>query len=300
MGMAASQARLLALTARIHDVEYQAQAIQHAKMNLSRISDAASQEYLEILDGHQMTISSLSSGATVQNITATFNNLMGENRLIGSSGQKYAIRNEEGLLVVPDNVYQAYIDFNSSTIPKTADGFASMMMLGGEDAEDDAVIEGMNDPNIVDKNSSSYKYYYEIFQQIKYEGGCVSIEEYDGTENGDAANNGTFLDRKIRTAGWTIEILQNNKKTGEIKLTGTSISSDSALSSTPVSDLDRLELAKAEAKYENTMKQVNSKDKKYDMELSKLETERNALTTQYDSVKKVIEDNVERTFGIFS
>ena len=43
-----------------------------------------------------------------------------------------------------------------------------------------------------------------------------------------------------------------------------------------------------------------AKDKKYDMELSKLETEREALKTEYDSVKKVISDNIERTFGIFS
>ena len=36
------------------------------------------------------------------------------------------------------------------------------------------------------------------------------------------------------------------------------------------------------------------------MTLSKLETERTALTTEYGSVKKVIEDNIDRTFGIFS
>ena len=36
------------------------------------------------------------------------------------------------------------------------------------------------------------------------------------------------------------------------------------------------------------------------MELSKLETEREALKTEYDSVKKVVSDNIERTFGIFS
>ena len=36
------------------------------------------------------------------------------------------------------------------------------------------------------------------------------------------------------------------------------------------------------------------------MTLSKLETQRTALTTEYDSVKKVIEDNIDRTFGIFS
>ena len=35
------------------------------------------------------------------------------------------------------------------------------------------------------------------------------------------------------------------------------------------------------------------------MDLSKLEAKRAALTTEYESDKKVIEDNIERTFGIF-
>ena len=49
-----------------------------------------------------------------------------------------------------------------------------------------------------------------------------------------------------------------------------------------------------------TLKKIDKKDKKFDLDLSKLETERTALTTEYESVKKVIEDNVDRTFGIFS
>ena len=108
MGMAASQARLLTITARIHDVEYQAQSIQNAKMQLARLSDAAMQEYLAILDGQQMTINTMGAGITVQTITATFDNLMGTNRLAGASGQQYAIRNENGALVVPGDIYKAY------------------------------------------------------------------------------------------------------------------------------------------------------------------------------------------------
>ena len=80
----------------------------------------------------------------------------------------------------------------------------------------------------------------------------------------------------------------------------TSPSSDTFLSYTPTTTIDKRALSKAEAEYEHTLKQIDKKDKMYDLELSKLETERTALTTEYDSVKKVIQDNVERTFGIFS
>lgn len=46
--------------------------------------------------------------------------------------------------------------------------------------------------------------------------------------------------------------------------------------------------------------QVEQMDNKFDMELKKLDTEHNALQTEYDSVKSVIDKNVEKTFNIFS
>ena len=54
--------------------------------------------------------------------------------------------------------------------------------------------------------------------------------------------------------------------------------------------------------YFDICKENNIKILKYDfdMDLSKLEAERTALKTEYDSVKKVVSDNIERTFGIFS
>ena len=48
------------------------------------------------------------------------------------------------------------------------------------------------------------------------------------------------------------------------------------------------------------MAQVEQMDNKFDMELKKLDTEHNALQTEYDSVKSVIDKNVEKTFNIFS
>ena len=57
---------------------------------------------------------------------------------------------------------------------------------------------------------------------------------------------------------------------------------------------------KINKEYEDFQEYLDKKDQKFDLDLSKLETERTALTTEYESVKKVIEENIERTFGIFS
>ena len=48
------------------------------------------------------------------------------------------------------------------------------------------------------------------------------------------------------------------------------------------------------------MRQINRKDKEYDLDLAKLDTQRQALTKEYEGIKTVINENIERTFGIFS
>ena len=98
----------------------------------------------------------------------------------------------------------------------------------------------------------------------------------------------------------TVDIVDKNNKTGEVSFSGTSPSSDTYLGYTTTSTIDKTALAKAEAEYEHKTKEIDQKDKKFDLDLSKLDTERTALKTEYESVKKVINDNIERTFGIFS
>ena len=59
-------------------------------------------------------------------------------------------------------------------------------------------------------------------------------------------------------------------------------------------------VARAEAEYEYKMSEIQSKDKKYDLDLDNITTEHNAVDTEMDSVKKIVEDNVGRTFKVFS
>ena len=136
-------------------------------------------------------------------------------------------------------------------------------------------------------------------KQIVLAGGCVSIADSNGTD-GDAANNSEWLKNMIQCGKISIEIVNQDKKTGQVSFNTTSPDSDTYVSYTTTTTIDKSALAKAEAEYEHKTKQIDQKDKKFDMDLSKLETERTALTTEYESVKKVISDNIERTFGIFS
>ena len=103
MGMAASQARLLCITARIHDVEYQAQSIQAAKVQLATQSDQVYEEYLAAMDACTLTVNALDmKTGTSSVIAANFNNLCSRNKVMASDGSNYAITNAEGRLVVED------------------------------------------------------------------------------------------------------------------------------------------------------------------------------------------------------
>jgi hypothetical protein len=375
MGMAASQARLLCITARIHDVEYQAQTIQNAKMQLANLSDKAYQDYNAALDATTLTISTINTeNGEKSSVPATFNNLCSRNKLTIANGKDYAIRNREGLLLVEDDIEEGYDAFKTK---KMDDPFQfAMYMCGIEELPNGLNKEGVNNAeksvyeslpgseskekltklynsllkltgsdNIYErekvaekdleeyddtlakfrkelyKNNSEkiletylqnekgdsnfalddldttyFDYYVSIYNQIEQCGGCASIEEYAG----DPANDSEWLQNMIQSGQFTIELVEQDRNTGDVDMSSTSPSSDTFLSLTPTTTIDKRALAKAEAEYEHTLKQIDKKDKMFDLELSKLETERSALTTEYDSVKKVIEDNIDRTFGIFS
>ena len=56
MGISASQARLLTITARLTSNEYESQQISNAKMRLATQSEAASSEYIAALNSTQLQL----------------------------------------------------------------------------------------------------------------------------------------------------------------------------------------------------------------------------------------------------
>ena len=54
------------------------------------------------------------------------------------------------------------------------------------------------------------------------------------------------------------------------------------------------------SKYEAEKAEINSKEKQIDIRMNKLEAEQDAISTELDSIKKIIDDNVSTTFKIFT
>ena len=77
---------------------------------------------------------------------------------------------------------------------------------------------------------------------------------------------------------------------------GTSLASETSLQE--VSDAEFVK--RAEADYEAAMRKINRKETKIDTELQQLEAERTSIKTEQDSLKRVVDDNVNLSFKLFS
>lgn len=361
MGMAASQARLLMLTARIHDVEYEAQSIQNAKIQLATQQDDVYQNYLKVLEEASLTFTSIDSSGQHSTMVANYNNLFSVSGANTANGKHYLLIDSRNRVVVSEDIYEAYQNFTASGLTQNANSFALYMMFGpnfNQDTDLRNVLNGIyssnvandsrleelrsaisvhsmdpdgienifapafsgnfeeesqvllnyfftnystqlfNDNSMQDYNPADFNYYVRMFNAIQQHGGCISINDFDGPVS-PAANNAEWLTAMIQSGQMTLEIVKTDNH-GDTLITGTSPDSDSDITFTTTTQVDKSALAKAEAKYEHEMKLIQRKDKRLDLDLSKLETERTALTKQYDSMKKVVEDNIDRTFGIFS
>lgn len=140
--------------------------------------------------------------------------------------------------------------------------------------------------NNIDSNSSSASskanayYYYKLYTTICNQGWVKD----------DNVNNKDYLQNQIMNGNIVINQLQNNSWSQL-----SSSSPDSPLRT--VNDEDAAK--KAEADYDAKKDLLTSKEAQLDVTMNNLDTERSALVTETESVKKIIDKNVESSFKIF-
>lgn len=99
MGMAASQARLLTITARLADNELKSQSINNAKMRLATQSSQASEKYINALNEANLMFSNYDASGTAQSQLLTFNALTA----FSSYNNQYGLVNAAGQLLVSES-----------------------------------------------------------------------------------------------------------------------------------------------------------------------------------------------------
>lgn len=156
--------------------------------------------------------------------------------------------------------------------------------------------------------NSDIKYYKNIFNKIQSSGYFTYTNKpSEIDENHLYTSEGTGTKGNVKKNplkdNYTFEAALRD---GTLRLEYYS-TTDNAFKSTTISEdnciqevKDERAIAKAESKYNQDMADLESKDNKLDLQLKKLDTEHTALQTEYDSVKSVIDKNVESSFKIFS
>ena len=329
MGMAASQCRLLTLTARLSDLEYQAQSISNSKIRLSQSSEAVATEYAEALDKKKLTVlSGYNSQAGAMNyIDATARNLTTYNAVSTLDKQRF-LKDSSGRVIISQDLYAKYnaakaqtqnlhnqwgndeghfieVLCNSHNPPITADspeyakykayyhsewtGEEWMLRNLGYTSNPNYENGGAGGLTYCEQGKGASAYYTNVFNEIKENGYNV--------QSNDNMNSEEWLYSQLQGGNITLSEWDQTAKNGAGDFVNVSWSSGDTTLKAEVDDAD---IARAEAKYQVKMAQIESKDKRYDLDLKNIDTEHTAIQTEMDSVKKVIDKNIERSFKTFN
>lgn len=254
MGLSSSQARLLNLTARMHQIEYKAAKLEAQKLQMANESTRVYEDYLEALDKTKVQYKVLTTDGSV-----TYRDIQQYSDFTGAG---YALH-YKGITFDGQTKYKEGSDGNfyktGATLPN------GVTLQGAEKTAnwDTLLVElGIN------KVSGDFE---KVITNIINSGEVTIVAKGNETEFRQGTD-ADFADYE------------------------TSISTNTGLQEVS----DEVELRKAEAKYEADMKKIDNKDRKFDTDLAALDTERNAIKQEMETLKTVAKENVERTFKLFS
>ena len=264
MGLSASQGRMLSLTSRLSDLEYRAQTIQNQKIRLADQSEAVSKEYLDALNAKKLTAYNPDTNTQIDASLQSLYTLNG----VDSNGKKRVIVDAKGRTVVPSN----YLDTNGKLIKPINATYYTTEQETYTDENGKTLTKDVQIPH--DYTSQGYT-----------------------TCPADKASNTEYLYQQLTAGNWFIK---EYDEFGGAESTGAweKISYSSGDSQLMI-QADDYELARVEAEYETAMSEIQQKDKRFDLELQTIDTEHSAIQTEIDSVNKVMDKNIERTFKIF-
>lgn len=229
MGMAASQARLLTLTARKSDLEFRAQQITNSEMILAMQTEVAAKEYSNAMSNTKYQVNTYTSDSDKQTVWAD----MTAEQLFGVMG--YGMRSDNGEKITLQNYEELLAN---------GDSMAQKIQQSG------MVVKDENGANAWTKSASVTKFFLTTVG-----GGLLNADGND-----------------------------------------TSISGDENITTT----YDTSDDAAAQAKYDQKMARIQVKEKQLQIDLEQIKNQQKACDTEIDSIQKIIDKNIERTFKVFS
>ncbi len=311
MGLAASQARFLNLTARKTNLEYEGQQINQQRTTLANQSASYYNSMLTLsvptppsTESYKTTVYT----CTYAGNTYTFNQVTGKDSDATISwtysAEEYVAQkvgtanasNENGTYKVNGLTLIA-----GSTSNKAAEILEEMKSATGDDSLTAADIYYSEK-----QNGSSVQYTYFLKSQLPANGQTGVVDKFQQADK-TTYHSGVWTEVSItRDTNNRIAAINGGKQDGK------DINLDSvAIVTTQVTDNDAYNDAYNEYTYKNYLYQqqmeeinaqtsvIQAQDKKLELRLKQLDTEQNAISTEMESISSVIDKNIEKTFNVF-
>lgn len=301
MGMSASQLRLLTLTARLSDLEFQAQGIENARIRLSQKGEQVAKDYNNALGKKTLNVMSGvdATTGTYQYVTANAYNLTTYNAVSAVDKQRF-LKDNYGNVLVTEGVASA---FNKSG--GTLEGFLNQLGYTSDQSKNNTKVQ-LKEKVQVSPTSDMPGATIIKEQTVKYDSGAVSYytNVFNQMTNGynSPGNENMYSSDWLYsqlTAG-NIHLEEWNEAGGTDGKGAYEEVSWSSGDPTIQTRNDDQAAAKAEAEYTAATAEIQTKDKQLELSLKQIDTEHGAIQTEYDSVKKVIDKNIERSFKTFN
>ena len=312
MGLAASQCRLLLLTARLSDTEYRAQMISQRRMALAMQTEQIATDYSRALNNrvlkHVFDLDG-NNNATLKE-ALSYASLTDVNSFMG--GGRFRVLDVDGRIAVT-----SADEIPGVILSQDAEGNQVYNQVSDKQIKEFCLAQMGSNPTIKEfagKNwdativatawkliqsdatlAAAFKKTYASTGAQPVKNGSVIVGN-DGNEYIvlPALNNTEYFQNCIRTG--TVQVQQYQESFSE----NDGWANFNPLSSQFISDdLDTSDDAAAQAEYESKSAMIQAQDKMLEIELKQVETQHQAAQTEYDSVKKVIDKNIERSFKTF-
>ena len=281
MGLAASQARLLNLTRRMHDIEYKAQNLEAQKLQMANESKAVYAEYENALNRQKVQFKQINPDGAASYEDANLTTLL-------NAGY--------GIKILNDNVWYDFTGADTNGVYTNKAG----SWIAYKDNVESLTYTVPKDMNAGDYfTTGNPSTTYKLAEPAKKDDTSVKVYKPAATQDDTAKGELAKIDltsevvlRNLVEAGFIVF----EKPMGDGTFEEVNIATDTNLQEVS----DDVELKKAEAKYEADMRKINQKDKKFDTDLAAMDAERNAVKTEIETLKSIAKDNVDRTFKLFS
>ena len=293
MGLAASQGRYLCLTARMSDLVYEGQQISQQRLALAQETSAAAEEYNEALSNKVMQANILIEDGENESIELTYEVITSKDIFAGLGMR---IVDLDGNVVVPKKAYTLEVTSGEGDEASTQKYSSAVEFITAH--MQDLTSDEANEMGSwgLDKIVS---YYQENYPDSTLTLNLVSnVDESLKNENekflfDENCTDPKYLQEMISSGQWLIQQAEPSSEEGWKEMTWQG--------STRITEvLDTTDDAAAEAKYEASMKDLQSKDKLLELRLENIQTEESAVETEIDSIKEVIGKNIEDSFGTFA